>query len=165
MGYCLKNCSEKTSEEELQKNTQMKCRTIYLFFALLLYTSLTAQTTPPGKSGKYDVVVSFGSMCCGTASDDFLKDFIKNCYAKNRDTIRGWVLNGCGREGEYKILFSLTALEKSKKTRFIDRLAILIDEQNKKNKAVNASSGSVSMKTDLPLADFDYCRGDLKLWN
>ncbi len=143
----------------------MKFR-IILFFALLQYASLAAQTSSPAKLDKYDVVVSFGSMCCGPASDDFLKDFVKKCTAQNKkDIIKGWMLDGCGREGEYKILFSLNAFEESKKNKFIDQLRFLIEEQNKKNKAVNGSSGSISVKTNLLLTDFDYCRGSLQLWN
>ena len=136
-----------------------------VFSSLLFCTTLYAQNKKNTEPVKYDVIVSFGSMCCGTASDDFLKKYIKNYNCKNKDTVNGWLLDGCGREGEYKILFSFSHLKDTKKRPLIDELKMLIDEQNKKNKAVNASSGSISFTYDLPLANFEYCRGELTEWN
>ena len=72
---------------------------IFAFFSFMLCANLQAQNKN-AESVKYDVVVSFGSMCCGTASDDFLKEYIKNYNYKNKDTVNGWLMGGCGREGD-----------------------------------------------------------------
>ena len=138
---------------------------IILFYSLLFCTTLHVQNNINTEPLKYDVIVSFESMCCGTASDDFLKEYIKNYNYKNKDTVNGWLMGGCGREGEYKIFFSLTNLKDAKKTQLTDDLKILIEEQNKKNKFVNASSGSISLSYNLPLKNFDYCSGQLTEWN
>ena len=135
-----------------------------IFFSLLFCITLNAQNIKNTEPVKYDVIVSFGSMCCGTASGDFLKEYVKNYNCKNKDTVNGWLLNGCGREGEYKILFSLAALTDSQKKELKGELKTLIDEQNKKNKTVNASSGSISLGYDLPITNFEYCRGELTEW-
>ena len=70
-----------------------------------------------------------------------------------------WV---CGREGEYKILLSFATLKESEKLKLNEELKNLIDEQNKKNKVVNASSGSISISTNPATANFENCRGQLK---
>ena len=132
------------------------------FFFFISCANLQAQNK---NAVKYDVIVSFGSMCCGTASDDFLKDFVKNYNRENKDSINGWLLGGCGREGEYYILFLLATLKDEKKINLKEELKKLIDEQNKKNKNVNASSGSISLMYDLPITNFEYCRGELTEWN
>lgn len=141
----------------------MKYR-ITFFFVLILCATLNAQTTKTTAPVKYDVVVSFGSICCGTPSDDFLKDFIKEFNCKNKVTINAWQLGGCGREGEFKILFSLVKFKEAKKIKLIAALKKLIPEQNDKNKAANASSGSISLDYNLPLSDFGNCRGQLAKW-
>ncbi len=138
---------------------------IILFCSLLFCTTVHAQNNTNTEPVKYDVIVSFGSMCCGAASDDFLKGFVKSYNRENKDSINGWLLGGCGREGEYNILFLLAALKDEKKINFKEELKKLIGEQNKKNKSVNASSGSISLTYDLPITNFGYCRGELTEWN
>jgi hypothetical protein len=143
------------------KNKPMKFA-VTLFLFLLQFGSANAQTAKPGTVSKYDMVVSFGSMCCGTASDDFLKTYIKKITTTSTNVIKGWILGGCGREGEYKILLSFGTLKESEKLKLIEELKNLIDEQNKKNKAVNASSGSINFTTNFATTNFEYCRGELK---
>jgi len=134
----------------------------FLFLILLQFATVNAQNATPGTIPKCDMVVSFGSMCCGTASDDFLKDYIKKFNINSKDDIKGWLLGGCGREGEYKILLSFNTLKEPEKLKLNEELKNLIDEQNKKNKVVNASSGSISISTNPATANFENCRGQLK---
>lgn len=141
----------------------MKLSLIF-FFVLLAYTTLNAQATTSNDSVNYAVVVSFGSMCCGTASDDFLKDFIKEFNRKNKVIINVWQMSGCGREGEYKILFSLDKLKVTKKTKLIAALKKLIPKQNEKNKAEKASSGLISLDYNLTANKLENCRGQLTKW-
>ena len=133
-----------------------------LFLVLLQFASANAQTATPDTIPKCDMVVAFGSMCCGTASNDFLKAYIKKFNSSSKDGIKGWLLGGCGREGEYKILLSFATLKESEKLKLVEEIKNLIDEQNKKNKAVNASSGSINITTNLAATNFEYCRGQLK---
>ena len=134
-------------------------------FVLLACTTVNAQTTTTVSPISYGAAVSFGSMCCGTASDDFLKDFIKEFSCKNKVTVNAWQMTGCGREGEFKILFSLEKLKEAKKLKLIAALKKLIPAQNDKNKNVKPNSGPISVDYDLPLNKLGNCRGQLIKWN
>lgn len=141
----------------------MKLR-LTLFFVLITTTLLNAQPATVAEPANYGVAVSFGSKCCGTASDRFLKDFIKDFNLKNKVTINGFKMDGCGREGEYKILFSIDKLKEAKKVKLIAALKKLIYKQNDKNKTVKASSGNINLGYDLPLSELKNCRGELVKW-
>lgn len=141
----------------------MQYRITFFFFMLIAFKA-NANTIINTPSANYGVVVSFGSMCCGTASDDFLKNFVKEFNTKNKVVISAMQVGGCGREGEYKILFSLEKLKESKKIKFVAALKKLIPEQNEKNKIVKASSGPISLEYNLPLNKLENCRGQLTKW-
>ena len=141
----------------------MQYRITFLFFMLVAFKA-NANTIINTPSVNYDVVVSFGSMCCGTASDDFLKNFVKEFNSKNKVAISAMQVGGCGREGEYKILFSLEKLKEAKKIKFVSALKKLIPEQNEKNKTVKASSGPISLEYDLTSNKLENCRGELTKW-
>ena len=137
-----------------------------ILFFLYAAIAISVNGQPPNTSSplKYDVAISFGSMCCGTASDTFLKDYIKKFNCKNKVLVEVWLSGGCGREGEFKILFNLSNLKEIKKTTLKTDLKNLIREQNKKNKASNASSGLISVEEDLPLSRLENCREPLAKW-
>ncbi|MBC7511854.1 MAG: hypothetical protein H7320_24410 [Ferruginibacter sp.] len=141
----------------------MPYRIIFFFFMLVAFKA-NANTIINTQSINYSVVVSFGSMCCGTASDDFLKNFVKQFNTKNKVVISAMQVGGCGREGEYKILFSLEKLKEAKKIKFVTALKKLIPEQNEKNKTVKASSGPVTLDYNLPFNKLENCRGQLTKW-
>ncbi len=141
----------------------MKYSIFFLLYVILI-VQVNGQTATTSVSQKYDVVVSFGSMCCGTASDNFLKDYIKKFNSKNKITVKGNLLAGCGREGEFKILFTLSNLKEAKKATLTKPLGKLIDDQNKKNKTSNASSGPISIAYDVPLSKLENCRETLANW-
>jgi hypothetical protein len=103
-------------------------------------------------------------MCCGPVSDDFLKNFIQQFNRKNKVTIQAWQITGCGREGEFKILFSLTKLNRTAKNKFLNCLKKLVPEQNDKNKKLKASSGTVSIDYNFPKTELPNCRGELIKW-
>ncbi len=135
------------------------------FFFMLVAFKANATTIINSTSVNYGVVVSFGSMCCGTASDDFLKNFVKEFNFKNKVTINAMQVGGCGREGEYKILFSIEKLKEVKKIKFVAALKKLIPAQNDKNKTVKPNSGTITLDYDLPLNKLGNCRGQLTKWN
>ena len=130
---------------------------------LLATICVTAQSIK-NITQKYDVAVSFGSMCCGTAQSDFLANYIKLFNRTNKVILNAWQLDGCGREGEFKILFSLDKLSASKKKKLLSSLKKLIPEQNNKNKKIKASSGPISIDYDLPVNQLENCRGQLTKW-
>ena len=136
---------------------------IILFLVSQVHSFANAQPASATPE-KYDVVVSFGSMCCGTVSDDFLADFIKQFNCKNKVTIQGLQLSGCGREGEFKILFLLNKLNTSAKKKLITGLKKLVPDQNNKNNKAKASSGPVSIDFDFSTKQLENCSGQLAKW-
>lgn len=136
-----------------------------LTFFLFASLHIQAHSQPDSFSlEKYDVVVSFGSMCCGPVSDEFLKDFIQQFNKKNKVAVQAWQITGCGREGEFKILFSLTKLNTAVKKKFLSCVKKIVPEQNDKNKKFKASSGPISIDYNFPKAGLPNCMGQLAIW-
>lgn len=139
---------------------------------LLLITFATISNTLAGikqsllkdslNPSKYDIVVSFNSICCGTPSDNFLHELVDSFNNKNRVHVAGWQLAGCGREGESKILFTVKGLKKIAAKRFIKSIKKSVSEQNNKNKIINESSGEISIEYNISLKDISNCRGTLQ---
>jgi hypothetical protein len=55
----------------------------------------------------YKVAVAFGSRCCGTASSEFLGKFLKDFNRTAAVKVSADIAEGCGREGEFYILFKV----------------------------------------------------------
>jgi hypothetical protein len=79
-------------------------------------------------------------------------------------TIPSWQITGCGREGEFIILFSLAKLKTATKKKFLSGLKKLVPDQNDKNKKLKASSGNVSLDYNFPKTELPTCRGELIKW-
>ena len=136
---------------------------ITFFLSALLHTQGYTQADSTHLE-KYDAVVSFGSMCCGPVSDDFLRNFTQQFNRKNKVTVQAWQITGCGREGEFKILFSLNKLKTAAKKKFLTGLKKLVPDQNDKNKKLKASSGPIAVDYDFPKTELPSCRGQLTKW-
>ena len=134
---------------------------LQLLASIIIFASANAQLTTPGTPEKYDVVISFNSMCCGTASNDFLKEFITGFNAKNKVSLNVWQMTGCGREGESKVVISSAGIKKSVKTKLLKSLKTLIPKQNEKNKAINASIGNIDLEYGIAANTITNCRGQL----
>ena len=134
---------------------------LQLLASIMFFASANAQLTTPATLEKYDVVISFNSMCCGTASNDFLKEFITNFNAKNKVALNVWQLTGCGREGESKVVISTGSIKKSVKTKLMKSLKTLIPQQNEKNKAIKASIGNIDLEYGIAANTITNCRGHL----
>lgn len=134
-----------------------------LLFSCMLQTPANSQPDTAAVE-KYEIAVSFGSMCCGPVSDAFLKDFIRQFSSKNKVIIPALQIGGCGREGEFKILFSVKKLNASGKKKLLAGLKKLIPQENEKNKKLKAGSGPVSLEYDLPKSQLVNCRGELTKW-
>lgn len=138
-------------------------RTFTVILALLAVLSANAQRKEKMPS-KFDVVVSFGSMASGPSSDGFLRDFIKSFNKKNKLNIPAYKASGCGREGEFNILFSTSKLKGGVKKKFASAIRSVVAKEELKNKAKNPSSGNITVDSEKELSDYNYCRGGVSRW-
>lgn len=137
---------------------------IFLILCCFTFAISSMARTAQKMPSKFDVVVSFGSMASGPSSDEFLKGFIKKFKKKYGVTLTGYKAAGCGREGEFNILFSLSGWKSSLKKKFISELNVLVTTQEKKNKIKDEHSGVISVDYNKNKTDFSYCRGGIKIW-
>lgn len=137
-------------------------KTLLLLFAIIFTITISAQVKSP--HSKYNVVVSFGSICCGTASDDFLKAHIKKFIKLHKVTLPSYKASGCGREGEYRVMFVTTKLKPALKKKFINDLKNVVLKEDKKNKIKDSSSGSINVEFNITTEDVSYCRGGIQKW-
>ena len=135
-----------------------------LVFCIILFSNISAQQKIDTSFKNYDVVISFNSICCGAPSAEFLRDFLNQYSNKNKITPQAWLLGGCGREGEFKILLSLAKLKASKKIKFNKAIKELIPTQNNKNKTVKPSSGNINITYNPSENDFSNCTGKITEW-
>lgn len=112
---------------------------------------------------KFEAGVAFNSICCGPPDDAFLQKFYrasKKCY----NTIAAYKAGGCGREGEFRILFKLSGMKTTDRKKFLKELKELVLRQDKANKAKNSSSGSVEMLQFIKRSDLSYCGSGISKW-
>lgn len=136
-----------------------------VFFLCLSVVKMGAQCVAHQNPDKYEVVVSFGSICCGPASDDFLKPFLNDHPTAKKRQLLAWKIGGCGREGEYHILLSLANWKASEQKKLIRDLQKLIEQQNKINKKKAPSKGNIYLQFNVAMDAFTHCRGQLAEWN
>ena len=137
---------------------------IKVLFFLLMINNVSAQSQNESISKVYDAIVSFNSICCGTPSAAFLSTFLRDYSKKYKVVLKAWHVGGCGREGEFKILVSLSKLKKIKKIKFKKSLQNLIPDQNKKNKMLKPSSGNINIQYDSSLSNEENCLEKLSEW-
>ena len=136
---------------------------LQLFLFLIIAPAAKSQQKN-NSSLKYDAVISFNSICCGTPSADFLRIFCKEFSKKNKVDLQIWQLGGCGREGEFKILVSLIKLKPAKKVKFERLLQKNISLQNSKNKSDKPSSGNINLNLAPEEKNFSNCSEKLTEW-
>lgn len=157
----------------LQKKHHKTTHVKYLLFLALLISAGacsssntdTSKTTNLHENKVYPVAVSFGSICCGTPSDDFLKTFTAAFNKKNSVKISADIAAGCGREGEFVILFNLPDNKKTIHSSFITELEKTVKETGEKNKKANSSSGVLQVLYGVKTSEYNYCRLGIKKWN
>lgn len=137
----------------------------YLFIAAMVIVSLGA-TAQKNESKKlnFDVALHFNSMGTGAPDDAFLKKFLKGFNKSNKVKVKAFKVGGCGREGEFKILLSYSALGKKACTKLKSQLDALIPQQNTSNKAANGSSGNIDLQYNPVADDWQGCRIPLDVW-
>lgn len=139
-------------------------KVIKLVFCILMVANVNAQKAIDSSLKTYDAVISFNSICCGTPSADFLKKFLNQYGKKNKIAPEAWLLGGCGREGEFKVLLSLSKMKNSKKVKFNKSLKVLIPNQNSKNKTLKPDIGSITLTTNFSKDIFTNCSAQLTEW-
>ena len=112
----------------------------------------------------YPVAVSFGSICCGTPSPDFLKLFISNFNKENKSAVTADIVSGCGREGEFVILITPGQMEPATLTTMVNALEKTVTATDSTNKKNNTSSGTIELLKNVKKDQFSYCRIGIKKW-
>jgi hypothetical protein len=129
----------------------------------ILHLSAAAQKNN-SKQVNYDMAIHFNSICCGPPDNTFLKKFLKGFNKANKVTVKAFLVGGCGREGEFKILLSYSALGKTTSAKLKTQLDALIPKQNAGNKAANGSSGNIELQYNPVPDDWQGCRTPLAVW-
>ena len=124
----------------------------------------SSNTVLPAKDMEYATAVAFGSVCCGTVSDDFLKAYLIKYNQDHSLKIGADIAGGCGREGEFTILFKLDRKNAAQLV-FIGQLHNLIKDTDTKNRNLNTSSGNMEILNDVKSSDYAHCRLGIKPWN
>ncbi len=124
---------------------------IIITIALFAFTFFYSQ-----KNQNY-LEISYGSVCCGPASDkpvlSFLKEFKNKSQIKSMEIL---IQKGRGREGEYTLYVGTDFLTKNQKKRLVRGLTAAVSNQNnnKKSQSVgNVFFDSTAVVTQSELAD------------
>lgn len=121
---------------------------IIITTALLAFTFFYAQ-----KNQNY-LEISYGSVCCGPASDkpvmSFLKEFKNKSQIKSLEVL---IQKGMGREGEYTLYVGTDFLTKNQKKRLIRGLTATVSNQNNNKKS--QSTGNVSFDSTAVVTQSD----------
>jgi hypothetical protein len=140
----------------------------FLFLLGIIYLNSKDITlpkkTPINQEIIYPLAISFGSMCCGTPSDDFLKYFIMNYNKKNKTRMNAYKTGGCGREGEFVIFIDPNKMKASTQKKMTVQLEKTVAFQNKKNKNTNSSSGTLELLKNIKASQYAHCSVKIKKW-
>ncbi len=124
-----------------------------------------AQNRKITMQSKYEVAVNFTSICCGTQENDFLKSFVKKFNKENKIKLTAFEKGGCGREGEYYILFSLNKLDEQLQKKFNTQLEEVVTKANDALKANNSSRGPVHILQQVEPSQMEHCRSEIGAWD
>jgi hypothetical protein len=137
---------------------------ILLMCILFAGITATAQGKKASAPATYDVAVSFNSICCGPPSPDFLKAFVKKFNKDNKVKLTTFIAGGCGREGEFSILFSLAGVKARTKAKFMGAIKNQVTSEEAKNKTANSSSGNMILAYNTSSTDYSSCRSGISTW-
>jgi hypothetical protein len=112
----------------------------------------------------YPVAVSFGSMAGGPVSDAFLKKWVINFNKLNKTKVTAVKYAGCGREGEYAIMFSTGKISGDKRKKFLTELKKTVSKQEKINRAEDKHAGNMDIQYNVNSAEYEHCRLGAKAW-
>lgn len=112
----------------------------------------------------YPVAVAFGSMASGPVSDAFLKKWAINFNRVNKTKVTAVKYAGCGREGEYAIMFNTGKISGEKRKKFLTELSAVIKKQEKINRKADKHAGNMDIQYNVNSADYNHCRLGAKAW-
>lgn len=133
------------------KNLFITLTSVFLMLQSCKSASEAAKNPAPALT-----VVSFNSICCGVRADTFLKAFFEAFKNKNDVQLSASKVTGCGKEGEYKVMFDTKQLSGSMYKKFSGELKNLIDTESDKHKS--SQDGTLNIET-MDSIDISYCRG------
>lgn len=136
--------------------------TLFSFFLM----NCNKSASPAAATGdpSYVAGVSFNSICCGPPSDDFLKSFVVKFNTDNDVKLTADKIGGCGREGEFVVLFRLGKIKEATSKKFIAEIEKLIPAQEAENKKTNTSSGGLEVLHNVKGSDYSHCRVKSQNW-
>lgn len=138
---------------------------IFIFLSFFLINCHKGVTPASASDSQlYVVGVAFNSICCGPPSDDFLKTFVKKFNKTHNVKIAADKIAGCGREGEFVVLFNLSKIKDATKQKFIVEVEQLIPVQDAANKSANTSSGGLAVLHNVQEAEYNHCRIKSQNW-
>jgi hypothetical protein len=138
---------------------------IFAILPLLLLNCTKALTSNnTNVESAYVVGVSFNSICCGPPPDDFLKTFVNKFKNANGVSVAADKIAGCGREGEFVVLFDLSKMKEPAKASFVAGLEKLIPSQDAENKRASTSSGGLALLYNVKASDYSHCRIKAEKW-
>lgn len=110
----------------------------------LIFMSLKPVLAQDTAVGRFPVVVSFHSICCGVPSDSTITSYILAFKKKNKlKSIKASHIGPMGKEGEYHLAFTLKGLSKKQAKAFIAGL--------KKVKKLPGETGEISFMDNYSL--------------
>ena len=133
-------------------------------FILFLFTAITFKSMANDGTKTYPVAVSFGSMAGGPVSDAFLKKWAVTFNKINKTRVTGVVYSGCGREGEYAVMFNCGQMSGDKRKKFLNELNAVLKKQEKINRAADKHAGNMDLQYNVNSLEYDHCRIGAKPW-
>jgi hypothetical protein len=115
------------------------------------------------KDPVFDVAVSFNSMGTGTPGDAYLQELYTSHKKKHK--LQAYKAAGCGREGEFFILFSTNGMSPEDRNTFVKEVELQVDANNKANKARDENSGSMEVIHTITKETVAHCRIPLSKWD
>jgi hypothetical protein len=135
---------------------------IALLSSILLAMTFSSQANDGTKT--YPIAVSFGSMAGGPVDDAFLKKWTLNFNRVNKTKVTAVKYGGCGREGEFAIMFNTGKMSGDQRKKFFNELSAAIKKQEKINRAADKRAGNMDLQYNVNSAEYDHCRLGAKNW-
>jgi hypothetical protein len=135
---------------------------IFLFAFILNLMTLSSIANDGTKT--YPVAVAFGSMASGPVSDAFLKKWTLNFNRVNKTKVTAVKYGGCGREGEYAVMFNTGKMSGEKRKKFLTELSSVIRKQEKLNRSADKHAGNMDLQYNVNSAEYDHCRLGAASW-
>lgn len=116
---------------------------ITLLFTCISFASIAQSTT----AKPYKVSIAFNSFASGVPSSEPLNAFIKKFKKDNKieKNIAADHIGPLGREGEYKLGFTLKELTKKQQASFITKLKKVVDSMKDRGRAEMIENDTINM--------------------